>query len=182
MATHGVLIQNRTAAKDVGAFNRSVVSGSDIDNGFVFYMAGINNSGSSEVWDVRQPTTGSLTNLWMAASPEIVLTASKYRGIDPDPRNFYNSASYVFDAILPQIGDIITITDDNLITGAGVGSAYAIATLDSYKFTWSASAYASSLTVLKWLQTTYISIGSGGIDTQRVAAYRFSVVNNSPLP
>jgi hypothetical protein len=177
--TNAVVILNKTASKDVDSFNRSVVSGSDIDNGWVFYMAGVNNSGSSEVWDVRQPTTGSLTGLWMAASPENVLTASKYRGIDPDPRNFTNSASYVFDAIKLQVGDIITLTADAMITGAGIGSAYAIATLDQYKFTWSAAAYAANLTVLRWMQTTYISIGSGGIDTQRVAAYRFEVINNS---
>jgi hypothetical protein len=174
--TNAIVILNKVAAKNVDSYNRSVVSGSDIDNGWVFYMAGINNSGSSEVWDVRQPTTGSLNGLWMAASPEIVTTAAKYRGIDPDPRNFTNSASYVFDAFKPQIGDIITLTADALITGAGVGSPFAISTLDSYKFTWSAAAYGAGLMVLRWLQTTYISIGSGGIDTQRVVAYRFSVL------
>ena len=178
MSSHGVVILNKTASRDIAALNRSVLSGSDIDNGWVFYCAGINNSGSSEVWDVRQPTTGSLTSLWMAASPEVVTTAAKYRGIDPDPRNFVNSASYVFDAVKLQPGDIITLTADDMVTGAGIGSAFAISAVDSHLWTWSAAAYAANVAVLRWLQTTYISIGSGGIDTQRVQAYRFECVSN----
>ena len=178
--THAVLIQNQVAAKDISAYNRSVVSGSDaVDNGNVFWLQAQGSSGSaSEVWTVVTPATGSLIGLWMAASPEVPITvdgALVYKGLNSDPRNFYNVGGTPFDAFKPVAGDVITLTADAL--DSATAAAFAGATNGSGKLTWAATIAANAFT-LRYLATTYISIGSGAIDNQRVTAFKFEVLNN----
>jgi hypothetical protein len=180
--THAILVQNKVSADRDPASNRSAYSsGSDVDNGWVFNLQAVEStSGSLEVWDVVQPTTGSLIGLWMAASPEVVLTAlgSGYaRGIDPDPRNFTNVKGYVFDAFKPRPGDVITLTSDAIVSGPT--SAFCNATVDSNKFTGAATPLGTSVMSLRYLATTYVSVGSGSaIGTSRVPAYKFEVLYN----
>jgi hypothetical protein len=179
MASHGVLVQNKVSAQDMVSLNRSAISGSDIDNGFVFYMSGqTNQTGAAEVWDVFQPTTGSIGGLWMAAAPELSVTTSgnnKWRGLDPDPRNFYTAASTVFDAFKLMPGDIVTLTTENL--DSATPQAFAKAGVTSYKFAWASALDAATTTSLRYLSTTYISVGSGSaIGTSRVPAFKFEVV------
>jgi hypothetical protein len=183
MATHAILVQNRVAAMTVDSFNRSAIAGSavDIDNGNVFRLdTQSTTSGEAEVWAVTAPTTSAstLNNLWMAYSPEVVVTVSgnsQYKGLDPDPRNFVNLGGKVFDAFQPQVGDIITLTDPAL-TGSAE-SAYANSSNGVYTLTWGASVTASAFS-LKYLATTYVSLATGAINTQRVTAYKFQVVAN----
>ncbi len=179
--THGILVQSKVAALNIDSLNRSVVGTADIDNGMVFTLATRNTSatyGQNEVWDATVPATGAgLTQLWMAYEPEVVVTVSgsnKFKGIDNDPRNFYNITGDVFTAFKPQLGDILLITADSLGTGTGAESAFAVATNATYKLTWAAAAV-SGLS-LKYLSTQYVSIGTGAIDNQRVTAYSFEVV------
>jgi hypothetical protein len=111
----------------------------------------------------------------MAASPENVLTDSKYRGIDSDPQDFINTASLVFDAFLPQPGDIITMTADGL-TGTAEKS-YAIATAEQYELAWADNP--TTALSLKYIETTNIPVGSGSaIGSQRKTAYKFEVLHN----
>jgi len=182
MTTHAVLILNDVRATDVGALNRSVVSGSDaddIDNGNVFFLDSVGTSSSAlEVWTAEIPVTGSLIGLWMAASPEVNTTVDgsyQYRGLNQDPRNFYNIGGKVFDAVKLVEGDVITLTSDAL--DSSTEAAFANATTAVYTFTWGAAVVADAM-CLRYLATTYISIGSGAIDSQRVEAYKFEVLNN----
>jgi hypothetical protein len=183
MADHGILIQNKVAAFDVGSYNRSVVAGSavDIDNGNVFRLdSQSSTAGQTEVWAVTAPTTsGSTMNgLWMAATPEVPITwdgTLAYKGLNQDPRRFYNKGAYVFDAFKLVPGDIITVTADNLDSSSV--NTYANSSTGVYTLAWSASTSASSLN-LRYLKTTYISIGSGAIDNQRKTAYKFEVIAN----
>jgi len=176
--THGIIVANKIAASDIDALNRVAVSASDIDNGWVFELLTRSaTSGESEVW-VATASAGTLTNIWMAYSPEIVTTVSgsnKFKGLDSDPLNFYNIAGDMIDVFRPQVGDIITLTADSLSTASAVvESAYAVVTSGQFKLYWSAAA-ASGLT-LKYLETTYVSKPTGAIgETQRVAAYKFAV-------
>jgi hypothetical protein len=182
MTTHAILIQNKVSADRDPALNRPAFSsGSDIDNGWVFNLQSVEStSGSLEVWDVVQPTTGSLIGLWMAASPEVVLTTlgnGYARGIDPDPRNFTNVKGYVFDAFKPQPGDIVTLTTEAIVSNPTY--AFATATVDSNKFTGANNPAGTSVTCLRYLATTYISVGSGSaIGTSRVPAYKYEVLYN----
>lgn len=177
--SHSVLIQNKAKAKDVSSLNRSVICASNIDNGWVMSVESLyTDGGDNEVWLATQPTTGSLAGLWMAYSPEVVLTDSKYKGIDPDPRNFVNSASQVFDAFKLEEGDIITLSYDAL-TGSQSSNQYAIAAVTSNKFAWAATPAGTAVASLRLLEDTHISIGSGSqIGSHRVTAHKFEVIIN----
>ena len=176
--SHSVLIQNKAKAIDVSSLNRSVICASNIDNGWVMSVESLyTDGGDNEVWLATQPTTGSLTGLWMAYSPEIVLTDSKYRGINPDPRDFVNSASYVFDAFKLEEGDIITLSYDALL-GSKSTNKYAVAGVTSFKFEWFETP-SGSVTTLRHLEDTHISIASGSqIGSHRTTAYKFEVIVN----
>jgi hypothetical protein len=181
MTTHGICIPNKIAAKSIDSLNRSVVSAStNIDNGWLVALSTKSTtSGQSEVWTATEPATGTLANLWMAYSPEIVVTTSGtyvYKGLDPDPRNFINLATYIFDAFKPQVNDIITLTGDCL-AGTKSTNTYVNATdsTGGYKLYWGSTQTASVLS-LYLLATTYISVGTGAIDNQRITAYQFEVV------
>jgi hypothetical protein len=178
MANHGILIQNAVQALNIDALNRNVVGTADIDNGSVFSLSTLSTTaGEGEVWTAVQPATGAgLTNLWMAYEPEVVTTVSgtkKYKGINPDVRDFYNIAGDVFTAFKLQLGDIVTISADGL-AGTISTNTYVVATNGDYKLTWAAAPVSG--VSLKLIETTYISIADGSIGNQRTTAYRFEVV------
>jgi hypothetical protein len=176
--THGVIIEDAVAAQNVDAWNRSAVSASDVDNGNIVILTTKSTAtNEGEVWTAVVPSTGNgLTGVWISGEPEIVKTGN-YRGLDPDVRNYYNEIGKIFRVFKPQIGDIITLTADNLATGTGAASAYAVAvdTTGGLKPQWASSA-GSSIFAMKYLKTTYISIGTGAINSQRVTAYQFEIV------
>jgi hypothetical protein len=182
--SYPVVVLNKVRATDVDALNRVAYSADATYNGAVFELltrsanAGA-HAGESEVW-VATASAGTLTNIWMAYSPEVVEVVAAngniYKGIDNDPRNFYKPALEMIDCFRPMAGDIITMTADGLLTTSyPVESTYAVVTSGSYKLYWNTSAV-SGLT-LKYLETTYISLPQAGAisETQHVAAYKFSV-------
>ena len=181
--THAVLIQNRVAAMTVDAYNRSAIAGIDLDNGNVFRLDSLNSSTGCEVWDATPPTTSASTldNLWMAYSPEVVITTSgtkQYKGLDPDPLSFTNTGSLVFDAFKPQIGDVITLTAD-AFTAAKSTNTYASSGSEGHTLFWNSSATTAAF-ACQLMDITYISVGSGSTlaETQRQTAYKMVVVNN----
>lgn len=186
MADHGVLIKNAVVASDVNAYVRYAMAGSsvDLDNGNVFRLDTQNTastSGYSEVWDVSAASgSGStLNNLWMAAQEGVNLTIDGtliYAGINDDPRKFYNKGARVFTAIKPQAGDIVTMTSD-CFSNAIAGNTFANSSDASYELTWGATQTSAALS-FKLIATTYISIGSGAIDSQRVTAYKLQCLAN----
>lgn len=170
---YGLIIPRRIAAKNVDAMNRSAVSAAAYENGSVGnLLTKSSTAGESEVWVLTAPVTGALTNLWMMYEPEVVLTLAKYKGIDPDPRNFRKEIGEVFSVFRPQLGDLITMTAD-AVTGTKSTNTWVVATNTAQKLTWAAAAV-SGLS-LKLIEDDFISIGLGSIGTQRVAAYLFEV-------
>lgn len=170
---YGLIIPRKIAAKNVDSFNRSGVSASAYENGSVGnFLTKSATAGEGEVWTMTAPATGALSNLWMVWEPEVVLTDSKYKGIDPDPRNFVNPIGKIFSAFKLQLGDLITMTAD-AVTGTKSTNTFVVATDGAQKLTW-ASAAVSGVS-LKLIEDDYISIGLGSIGTQRVAAYLFEV-------
>lgn len=174
MAYHGVLIPRAIKAMNVDSLNRSVVDAAAIDNGWIMVMGDRSTTaGLGEVFEVSQPATGSLTGvLWMAYSgDEIPVTDSRYKGIDPDPRNFYNIATKVFSAYKPAVGDIIEGTAECFGGSYSAGvSTHVNATDGAWGLTWGAS-QTSSVMSYKLVGTSYISLATGGIDNQRVTSY-----------
>lgn len=173
MAYHGVLNPNAIMAMNIDSLNRSVVDAADIDNGSILVMgARSTTAGLSEVFEVSQPVTGSLTGLWMAYSnDEIVVTDARYKGLDPDVRNFYNAAGKVFSAYKPQLGDIITVNAEALAGNFVAGTTTHVnATDQAWKLTWGNSQTASVLSY-KLLGVSYFSLATGAIDSQHVQAF-----------
>ncbi len=189
--THGILVPSKIAAKNVDAWNRSAITAADdVDNGWVVKLSTKSTtSGESEVWTALEPTTSNgLNQLWMAYSPEIVITESgsyEFKGIDPDPRNFTNLGAKVFDVFKPQLGDIITVSADVLCgtyiantTTHVVAANGTTGTSGGYTLLW-ANSSSSAVTCWKSIDAgspTYFSIGTGALDNQRVTAYRLECV------
>jgi hypothetical protein len=175
---YGVLIPKQIAAQNVDAWNRSAVCAGAIENGMIFSLLTKSaTSGESEVWTALVPaSSGShLTDLWMAYDPELVYTSS-YRGLDPDVRNFIVPATKIFSAFRPMLHDILLMSED-CFSGAwgGATNTHANATNSTWQLVWGTSQTGSVLSVA-YLATSYISIGTGAIDTQRLTAYTVEVV------
>jgi hypothetical protein len=174
----GILQPNAIAATNIDSLNRSIVEAAELQNGYVVVMgAKSTTAGLSEVFEVSQPVA-ALSNLWMVyAGEDVVVTTSgnsKYKGLDPDPRNFVVPANTVVSAYKPQLGDIITVTADAL-TGTQSSNTFVVAANATYKLTWAGSAV-SGLTY-KLLKETYVSIADGSIGgIQRVDAFQFECV------
>jgi hypothetical protein len=181
MAAHGILIPDSIAALNVDAWNRSAVHATvALDNGMIVALntGKSATSGQSEVFAATTPASGALNGLWMVYEPPIAWSGS-YRGLTPDPREFFVPALSVFSCFKLQLGDIITLTAP-VFTAPFNSEAYAIATdsTGGVKFIWGAG-IGSSVTALKWLNTRYISLAAGTLgDTQRVVAYQMEVVYN----
>lgn len=180
MAYHGVLNMNATRAMNVDSMLRSAVTAADdLDNGNVInLLTQSSTAGMSEVWVATKPLSAGtlLVNLWMVADPEVVLTygeTSTYKGLDPDVRNFYVKGGQVFRAFMLSVGDIVELNAEAL-GGTKSSNGFVVATNNTYKLTWAASAISG--VSLKLIGTTYVSLGSGAIDTQRVVMYKFEVV------
>lgn len=176
--SQNVLIPNAIAAQNVDAWNRSAVASTNVDNGNIVILSALSTTaGEGEVWTALTPSTSNgLTGVWMVYQPELVETGEKYRGLDPDPRNFYVKDGDVFSVFKPQLGDIVTMTADGL-AGTKSTNTFVNATdsTGGLKPVWGAT-QTSSVFSMKLIETTYISIGTGAIDSQRVTAYRFQVV------
>jgi hypothetical protein len=180
MALHAVLMQNRVAADNIDALNRSAIAGStiDLDNGNVFRLdTQSTTSGQTQVWNATVTGSG-LGDLWMAASPEVVITVSgtkQYSNINPDPQDFYNLRGKVFDAYKPQKGDVITQTAE-AFTGTAA-QAFANSGSAVYTLHWAAAQVSGALSY-RYLATTYIALPNGSIGGQRVTAYKMECIHN----
>ena len=174
---YGVIVTSKIAATNVDAYNRAVVSATALENGFVFRLETLSTtSGESEVWQATAPATSApgLTELWMLYEPEVVLTADKYKGLDPDPRNFILPIGEIGSAFKLQVGDVVLMSADAL-TGTKSTNTFANAVNADFQLTWGSS-QVSSVVSMRLMETTTISIGLGSIGTQRITAYKMEVL------
>ena len=179
--THSILIPESIGAMNVDSLNRSAIySGGTLDNGnVVALLTKSTTSGESEVWTATVPATSSLANLWMVYSgDEIVITNAQYKGLDPDPRNFFTPAGKVVSVFKPQVGDIILLTADTL-AGTKSSNTFINATNSTggLKLVWGATQTASVLSYQLLDDAKYVNIPDGTIgSTGRVTAYQFTCV------
>jgi hypothetical protein len=177
---YSVIVPVKIQATDIGAYNRVAVCAADIEQGAAVVLTGKSaTAGESECWTaVAASTSDGLTGVWLAYSPEVVLTVSGdsvYKGINPDPRNFINKATKTMDVKKPKIGDLWLMSAD-AFTGAKSTNTYANCTNGTDgQLVWGASA-TSSVFAMKYLATEYFSISDGSIGTQRITAYLMEVV------
>jgi len=173
-----VLQQVSVRAMNVDALNcDAVYASANLANGSVFTRGALSSTaGEGELFTVVQPASGSLTNLWMVYSPEVVdivtATGATYRGLSVDPRDFTNIATKPLAAFKPEVGDLIKITADGITGGAlsalTVGQ-HAVAA--NGVFTLSASvAVISGLSFAVRSITDSITIANAACGTSKVAA------------
>lgn len=176
---HTVMIPTDIAAKNIDSLNRSVVAAVDVDNGAVFQLNGISAAeGQGEVFNYLAPAEGAISDLWMAYSPEVVLTVSgdfQAKGIDSDPRNFTNVAGIPFDAFKLQVGDLVKLTADGFANAYTEGNEYAVAVAGSNKLTFAAAAVSG--VSFKLLKREPVIIGSGVIGSNAVDGYILECVS-----
>lgn len=116
-----VLVQTKCTAMDVDAYNRSAVATVNVPNGTPLICGGVSETaGQKQVFSVT-PASSVTKGVWMAYSPEVVLTTggnNQYKGIDLDPRNFTNVANVPFDMFFlnPNV-DLIQVTTPFFKTG-----------------------------------------------------------------
>lgn len=176
---HNVLVPSAIAAKNVDSYNRSAVASTDVDNGNLVVLNGQSaTAGQTEAWTALTPSTANgLTGLWVVyQGDEVDVTNAQYKGLDPDPRNFYVVSGKVFSIFKPQLGDILVFTTDG-IAGTKSTNTFANATdtTGGLKPVWGAT-QTSSVFSLKLVATEYISIGTGAINSQRVTSYKMEVI------
>lgn len=175
----GILIPTLTAAKNIDVLNRSFVSATDIDNGYVFTKGDLSaDADKTQVYKAVTPAEGSLTGLWMAFTAEdVVLTdelGNQFKVGNLDPRSFTNRANTVFSGFKPQVGDLVLISADGI---SGSAAAYAVAANGASKLAFNETAGAGLS--FKVVETTYISLASANnIGSQRVTAYLLECVAN----
>lgn len=174
-----VLIKNRYAAMNIDAYNRTAVATEDIPNGGVFLL---NNykSGEDMLWEAKKPTTETAVGVWMASSPEIVITelpdGTRLKGIDHNVRNFVNLKKEMIDAFKPVVGDVLTIVpaeDGGFATKNFVG-------IDANKFTLKTldAAPSGGGFYMEKIETTTMNIGDGSFVKKSVPAYKYVVRAN----
>ena len=184
MAKNGVLVALSAMAETVHSKNRSVVCEQDVQDGQVFRLDSMSTDADKpEVFVATQPEVGKLNGLWMAygfaqvrskLSDTVTLTNEI-----ADPRAYINNAGFVFDAFKPEKDDILQMTAE-CFTGnfQQASTKYANAEANSMSLKWGTTQTDNALSV-KYLKTTYISIGTGSLaDLGRVPAYMVEVVAN----
>jgi hypothetical protein len=178
---YSVFIPMAYAAKDVDAWVRNAKIGSALENGnLVKLTTRTAVAGEDEVFTAVAPSTSNgKTDLWIVNEPVIVSVTSGslvYRGLNADPRNFQIAANKVVSVFKPQLGDIYRVSADWFSGAKGGSDTHANITDGQTHFpVWGTSQTASVFSVIL-LATTFISIGSGGIDSQRVTTYDVEVV------
>lgn len=178
MAYHTIMIPSKVMAKNIDSLTRSAKSVTDdLDNGSLVQLnTGVSSAyGESELYLATKPATGALSGLWMVGEPEVDITDGKYKGIDVNPRNFYNPEGEPFSVFKPKLNDIVRLTAEGFTNAIGTHT-YASAANNSYLLTWADTPTANA-TSFKLVATTYVSVpvgfpGSGN----RVTIYRLECV------
>jgi hypothetical protein len=111
----------------------------------------------------------------MVGEPEVVITNSQYKGLDPDPRNFRVAASTIFTAFKPKKFDVITVTAD-AFSNTRASETYVDVASGSYELAWASAE--TSATMFRLLEATTIAIPDGSIGGgTAVTAYRLECIS-----
>lgn len=175
MAAHGIMIPSKVMAKNIDSLVRSAKASVDLDNGnLVLLNAGVSaTADEKEVFTAATPNSATPTDLWMVGEPEVVMTDAKYKGLDPDPRNFYTPAGTLFTAFKVKKFDVVRLTLPNF-TGDRTTETYANVASGSVKLAWASAS--TTATMFKLLEVVNIPIAGGAPGSNRVTAYRLEAI------
>ena len=179
---YDVLIKSGYAALNVDNWNRTVVCEEDVPNGAVFALSEYSTDADSKiVWKADKPAADA-KNLWMASSPEVVITilpdGTELKGIDNNIRDFVNIKGHPIDAFKLIEDDVLTIVPSEANATAMATAKFLIP--DTTKFAFKAKTEDDTTAptagmYLKALGATTAHIGDGNLVKKAVTAYKFSV-------
>lgn len=169
-----MLIKNRYAAMNVDSKNCTVICDEDIANGCVFTRKRDGND-----WKAEKPTATTVTGVWMASSPEIVITklpdGTLLKGIDLNVRDFVNLANQPIDAFKPEIDDVLTIVP--AVSTGFESNTYLGIEANKFALKPLNDAPASGFYMEK-IEKTVAHIGNGDFVKKAVPAYKYVVRAN----
>lgn len=178
IATHTIMIPSKVAAKNIDSLTRNAKSATDdLDNGNLVQLnTGVSTAyGENEVYMATKPATDSLSGLWMVGEPEVDVTEGKYKGINVNPKYFFNPQGEPFSVFKPKAYDIVKVTDENFTNSRG-SNTFANAANGTYQLTWGSSA-TTGATSFRLVSVGYVSVpvGHPGSDN-RVPIYRLECI------
>lgn len=170
---YSVVILSSVAAKNIDSLNKSGIYASGaLENGNVVAISSKSSTaGQKDVYTVTLPATATLAtdDFFIVYEAPVPLTASKYKGLTDDPREFNIAASTVFNMFKPQKEDEIIISTDGFANSKASNTHVAPAN-GTGELTWTTDISGVSLGLL-YEGDTFISVGA-----ERVTAYKFRVV------
>ena len=173
---NAIVIQSKVMAQDNVALNRVGTFTSAVPNGTVFTCGDV----KGDVFTLTK-ATNAVKDVWLAVSPEVVLTDGKFLGIDRDVRNFVNQAGKPIDLIklVPNV-DVITVTEEFFKASKAPTASNKIVEIDaSGDFVALASATSSYAGLsFKVIEETYIVVATGAICSDRLKAWKLEVTQN----
>lgn len=176
---NNVVIKKRVAAFTNDTYNRTAVCASDLDNGCVFALNSYSETeGEDTVWVATAPATADDTGLYMATSPEVVITKVgdiEMKGVIVDPRYFVNIAGKMIDCIRLVPGDIVEMSGEGI---ADIDTANFLIPAASSSFKLKKNASAGNGCTLKKIGTTVMAFGNAALNKAPVKGYKFEVVKN----
>lgn len=179
---YDVLMKSGYAALNVDNWNRTVVCEEDVPNGAVFALSEYSTDADSKiVWKAGKPAADA-KNLWMASSPEVVITTlpdgTELKGIDNNIRDFVNIKGHPIDAFKLIEDDVLTIVPSEANATAMATAKFLIPDTTKFAFkakTETATAAPTAGMYLKALGATTAHIGDGNLVKKAVTAYKFVV-------
>lgn len=174
-----VVIKSAVAALNIDSYNRTAVFTEDVDNGCVAVLKDYSeNAGEEMVWKAEQATETS-KGLWMATSPEVVITkvmdGIEYKGIVNDPRAFVNLKGHMVDMTFLAVGDIVEMTADGL-TFNPASDNYLVPDTTGFKL--KGATAAGDGCALRKIGKSVLHIGNGALVKTPVVTYKFAVEAN----
>jgi hypothetical protein len=180
MANYAVLELLQVAAQNIDSYNVVFESSAVVENGQLFSQGALSaTAGETEVYATATPATATLSNLFMAYSPEDVILAAangnQYKVGDYDPRNFANVVGLTFTGYRIALGDKIKLTAEGFTGTKGASDVFAVATDGQDKLVWGTAAGNGVSYALD--KVSYVSIPSSTFGSQRVVSYQLRCVN-----
>lgn len=175
---YGFIIEKDIAAKNVDAWNRSVINTTeDVPAGAPLVLTAPEKA--EEPWTAAKPSAGTLGDVWVAYPSSEALagwSGNVYAGLSADPRDYTNLKGRPFDAFKVQKHDIVGFTKDcfdSSLTNSTTVGTYFETKADQYEWTCTATATAGS-TAFKIISNGTLPFPAAQ-DTIGLSQYQFVV-------
>jgi hypothetical protein len=169
--THVIFQKGKLASTHIDAYLRSVKCATDLDNGNLVRITGL-ETGEKDLWTASTPTTASITaeEVYIVDEPVRNLIGGSYAIDVQDPREFYVPAGLAARVRKLTVGDTCYVSAAGFSSTPTVGQ-YAIPANTSLLLAPAASLSGATVVAFKVVATHTFYCG-----TTSVSGYRLEVV------